>query len=397
MNKSKSKKNDKHAPTLQLGKKKKILVVLGTRPEVIKMAPVLMELKKHSLFDARLCVTAQHRQMLDTVLETFKIKADYDLNIMKPGQSLGDVTSAILKGLDPVITEFEPDMILVHGDTTTTFASALAAYFRKIAVGHIEAGLRTGDLYSPWPEEANRKLTGVLSTLYFAPTETAKNNLLKEGVAEAHVHVTGNTVIDSLLWAKDKLESDEALLASISKSFSMLRKNARMVLITGHRRENFGVGFENICHAIKELARKFPDVDFVYPVHLNPNVREPVNRSLSADANIHLVEPQEYVPFVWLMKRAYVTLTDSGGIQEEAPSLGTPVLIMRDTTERPEAVESGNARIVGADQSRIVAGVTSLLEDPTAHQAMANIRNPYGDGAASRRIVEQLLAHHAAG
>ena len=385
-----------HSHKLKSGETRKILVVFGTRPEAIKMLPVFMELKKHSLFETQLCVTAQHRNMLDPVLEVFKVEPDHDLNIMRPGQSLGDVTSKILTGLDQVISGFLPHMILVHGDTATTFATSLAAYFRRVAVGHVEAGLRTGDLYSPWPEEGNRKLTGVLSHLHFAPTETAKTNLLKEGFSEAQVHVTGNTVIDSLLWAKDKLESDEALLASISKSFPMLRKNARMVLITGHRRENFGVGFENICQAIQKLARQFPDVDFVYPVHLNPNVREPVNRNLSAAVNIHLVEPQEYLPFVWLMKRAYVILTDSGGIQEEAPSLGKPVLVMRDTTERPEAVESGTARLVGADQSRIVAGVRSLLEDPTAHQAMANIRNPYGDGAASRRIVEQLLAHHAA-
>lgn len=360
------------------------------------MAPVVMELKKHSLFDTKLCVTAQHRQMLDPVLETFEIKADYDLNIMKPGQSLGDVTSAILKGLDPIITEFEPDMILVHGDTATTFASALAAYFRKIAVGHVEAGLRTGDLYSPWPEEANRKLTGALSKLHFAPTETAKNNLLKESVAEAQIHVTGNTVIDALLLATGKLESDEALNASFSKSFSMLRQEARMILITGHRRENFGSSFENICCAIQQLAREYPAVDFVYPVHLNPNVREPVNRILSDAGNIHLIEPQDYLPFVWLMKRAFIILTDSGGIQEEAPSLGKPVIVMRDTTERPEAVASGTARLVGADQSSIVAVVRSLLDDAVAYEAMANIRNPYGDGAASRRIVAQLLTYQTA-
>lgn len=386
-----------YSPTLQSGEIKKILVVFGTRPEAIKMAPVVLELEKHGVFDTRLCVTAQHRQMLDSVLEIFKINPDYDLDIMKPGQSLGDVTSAILKGLDPVIAEFEPDMILVHGDTATTFASALAAYFRKVAVGHVEAGLRTGNLYSPWPEEANRKLTGVLSSLYFAPTETAKNNLLKEGVAETQICVTGNTVIDALLWAKEKLEADESLLASFSKSFSMLREEARMVLITGHRRENFGSGFENICRAVQQLAREFPGVDFVYPVHLNPNVREPVNRALSAVGNVHLVEPQEYLPFVWLLKRAFLILTDSGGIQEEAPSLGKPVLVMRDTTERPEAVASGTARLVGADLSSIVAGVRSLLDDAPAYESMANIRNPYGDGAASRRIVEQLLAHYAAG
>jgi len=378
------------------GETKKILVVFGTRPEAIKMAPVVMELKKHGLFDTRLCVTAQHRQMLDSVLEIFKIKPDYDLDIMKLGQSLGDITSAILKGLDAVIAEFEPDIILVHGDTATTFASSLAAYFRKIAVGHVEAGLRTGNLYSPWPEEANRRMAGVLSSLHFAPTETSKNNLLKEGVAEAQVCVTGNTVIDALLWAKDKLEADEALLASCSKSFSMLREEARMVLITGHRRENFGSGFENICRAIQQLAKEFPAVDFVYPVHLNPNVREPVNQTLSAVGNVHLVEPQEYLTFVWLLKRAFLILTDSGGIQEEAPSLGKPVLVMRDTTERPEAVASGTARLVGADHSSIVAGVRSLLDDAAAYEAMANIRNPYGDGTASRRIVEQLLAHYAA-
>ena len=386
-----------HSPTLQSGKTKKILVVFGTRPEAIKMVPVFLELKKHTLFETRLCVTAQHRQMLDPVLELFKVNPDHDLNVMRQGQSLGDVTSNILKGLDQVISEFQPHMILVHGDTATTFATSLAAYFRRVAVGHVEAGLRTGNLYSPWPEEGNRKLTGVLSQLHFAPTETAKNNLLNEGVAEAKVHVTGNTVIDALLWAKGKLESDQALLASISRSFPMLRKDARMVLITGHRRENFGIGFENICRAIQELARELPDVDFVYPVHLNPNVREPVNRILSGAVNIHLVEPQEYLPFVWLMSRACLILTDSGGIQEEAPSLGKPVLVMRDTTERTEAVASGTARLVGAEQCRIVAGVRSLLKDPVAYQAMASIRNPYGDGAASRRIVEQLLAHHAAG
>lgn len=354
------------------------------------MAPLVKELQKAAGFESRVCVTAQHRQMLDQVLELFSIKPEYDLNIMRPGQSLSGITSEILVRLEPVLQEFKPDLVLVHGDTSTTFATALAAYYQQIPVGHVEAGLRTGNIYSPWPEEANRKLTGALAKLHFAPTQQSRENLLREGVSDGEIHVTGNTVIDALLMVKERLLSDAELSGKQGEIFSFLRPGARLVLITGHRRENFGGGFERICAAIARLAREFPDADFVYPVHLNPNVREPVNRILQGLVNVHLIEPQDYLPFVYLMTRSHIILTDSGGIQEEAPSLGKPVLVMRDTTERPEAVAAGTVRLVGTSEERIVGGVRQLMRDEAEYERMSFAHNPYGDGQACRRIVSVI-------
>lgn len=365
----------------------KILTVFGTRPEAIKMAPLVKALAEHSGIEARVCVTAQHRQMLDQVLELFDIVPDYDLDIMKPGQTLSGITSEILTRIEPVLKEFQPDLVLVHGDTSTTFAATLAAYYQRIAVGHVEAGLRTGNIYSPWPEEANRKLTGALANLHLAPTELSRNNLLQEGVNPDTVHVTGNTVIDALLWVKQKLEVDHGLNQSLRDRFPFLRDETRLVLITGHRRENFGDGFERICAAIRTLASDFPDVDFLYPVHLNPNVREPVGRILQGVTNVHLIEPQDYLPFVYLMTRSHIILTDSGGIQEEAPSLGKPVLVMRDTTERPEAVAAGTVKLVGTNGQAIIDAVTTLLTNEIEYNRMAFSHNPYGDGKACERIV----------
>jgi len=351
------------------------------------MAPLVNALAEQAGIESKVCVTAQHRQMLDQVLELFEITPDYDLDIMKPGQTLSGITSEILTRIEPVLTEFQPDLVLVHGDTSTTFAATLAAYYQRIAVGHVEAGLRTGNIYSPWPEEANRKLTGALANLHLAPTELSRQNLLQEGVDQDNIHVTGNTVIDALLWVNQKLETDQALHQSLSERFPFLRDDARLVLITGHRRENFGDGFERICAAIRSLARDFPDVDFLYPVHLNPNVREPVGRILHGVTNVHLIEPQDYLPFVYLMTRAHIILTDSGGIQEEAPSLGKPVLVMRDTTERPEAVAAGTVKLVGTDSQNIIKAVTTLLTNQIEYRRMSFSHNPYGDGKACERIV----------
>ncbi|MFD1793316.1 non-hydrolyzing UDP-N-acetylglucosamine 2-epimerase [Ochrobactrum teleogrylli] len=370
----------------------KVLTVFGTRPEAIKMAPVVRRLSNTEGFQARLCVTAQHRQMLDQVLQLFELTPDYDLDIMKPGQTLGDITSAILHGMDAVFEDFAPDIILVHGDTSTTFGASLAAYFHRTPIGHVEAGLRTGNLYSPWPEEANRKLTGALAALHFAPTESARTNLLLEGIPARTIAVTGNTVIDALVHTEQLFGRDAELEGTMRQRFDFLRSEAQLVLITGHRRENFGTGFENICEAICDLARHFPDVDFVYPVHLNPSVREPVGRLLCGISNIYLIEPQDYLPFVWLMKRSYLILTDSGGVQEEAPTFGKPVLVMRETTERPEAIAAGTARLVGAERDRIFNGVSQLLLDPVAHAQMATAQNPYGDGLAAAEIVKTLQA-----
>lgn len=371
----------------------KILTVFGTRPEAIKMAPLVKQLEDASAIEAKLCVTAQHRSMLDQVLELFEIQPDFDLDIMKPGQTLPGITSEVLTRIDPILEEFSPDLVLVHGDTSTTFATALSAYYRQIAVGHVEAGLRTGNLYSPWPEEANRKLTGALADLHFAPTEQARENLLNEGVDDGAIHVTGNTVIDALQLVSRKLDDHPDLAESCAIQFrDMLRDDARLVLITGHRRENFGGGFERICMAIHDLADRFPDADFLYPVHLNPNVRDPVNRILGEVTNVHLIEPLDYLPFVYLMARSHIILTDSGGIQEEAPSLGKPVLLMRDTTERPEAVTAGTVKLVGTDLAEIVSGVSNLMEDEAAYQAMAFAHNPYGDGQACPRILKILEA-----
>lgn len=368
----------------------KVLTVFGTRPEAIKMAPLVKLLEQQEDIQSVVCVTAQHRQMLDQVMDLFEINPDHDLNIMKPGQSLAGITTAILNKIEAVLVADKPDLVLVHGDTSTTFATTLAAYYHRIPVGHVEAGLRTGDIYSPWPEEANRKLTGALAKLHFAPTDQSKANLLLENISERDVTVTGNTVIDALLWVKEKLATDTTLSHQISSRFPFLRENAKLVLITGHRRENFGDGFVRICTAIKSLAVRFPSVDFVYPVHLNPNVREPVGRILDGVDNVHLVEPLDYLPFVYLMTRSTVILTDSGGIQEEAPSLGKPVLVMRDTTERPEAVAAGTVKLVGTDADKIEDEVARLLTDQSAYDQMSFAHNPYGDGEACMRIVNTI-------
>lgn len=368
----------------------KILSVFGTRPEAIKMAPLVLALGADARFDAKVCVTGQHREMLDQVLDLFSIRPDFDLNIMKPRQDLTDVTTAILQGMKDVFAKYKPDMVLVHGDTATTLATSLAAYYQQIPVAHVEAGLRTGNLFSPWPEEANRKLTAVLATMHFAPTELSSQNLQREGVAADRIVVTGNTVIDALLQVVHKIQQDTARQQGFEHQFAFLKKDRRIVLVTGHRRESFGEGFERICLALVRTARDFPDVDIVYPVHLNPNVREPVHRLLDGIANIRLIEPLDYLPFVYLMNRAYIILTDSGGIQEEAPSLGKPVLVMRDITERPEAVEAGTVRLVGTDVDSITKNLSELLSEPSAYQRMSFAHNPYGDGNACARILEAL-------
>jgi UDP-N-acetylglucosamine 2-epimerase (non-hydrolysing) len=369
---------------------KKLLFVFGTRPEAIKMAPLVKRLAREDQFECRVCVTGQHREMLDQVLDLFAIRPDFDLNIMKRGQDLYDVTGAILSGMREVLQTYRPDMVLVHGDTTTTMATTLAAFYQRIAVGHVEAGLRTGNLTSPWPEEANRKLTGALASLHFAPTARARQNLLAEGVRDENIVVTGNTVIDALLQIRERLVQDDALRAFADSAFPAFEANRRLVLVTGHRRESFGDGFERICSALAEIAHASPDVDIVYPVHLNPNVREPVNRLLTGIANVHLIEPLDYLPFVRLMDRADIIVTDSGGIQEEAPSLNKPVLVMRDTTERQEAVDAGVVKLVGTDARAIVDGVMQLLRDPQAYSAMSRGANPYGDGHACDRIAAAL-------
>lgn len=368
----------------------KVMVVFGTRPEAIKMAPLVAALKSKASLDVKVCVTAQHRQMLDQVLSLFQIVPDWDLDVMRAGQDLTDLTGRILAGMRDVFTQWTPDVVLVHGDTSTTFATALAAYYQRISIGHVEAGLRTGNLYSPWPEEGNRKLTGALTKWHFSPTSTARDNLLREGVDPGLVHVTGNTVIDALIQVTGKLESDSALSQEFAQQFSFLSPDRRMVLVTGHRRENFGDGFERICRALARLASDQPDIDIVYPVHLNPNVREPVGRLLGNLNNVHLVEPLDYLPFVYLMTRSYLILTDSGGIQEEAPSLGRPVLVMRDTTERPEAVEAGTVRLVGTNEDIIYQEVLKLLNDAEAYDDMRRATNPYGDGRACERIADIL-------
>jgi UDP-N-acetylglucosamine 2-epimerase (non-hydrolysing) len=368
----------------------KVLIAFGTRPEAIKMAPLVQALKADPHFDCKVCVSGQHREMLDQVLELFAIQPDFDLDIMTPGQDLTGITGAILQGMKQVFNIFRPDVVLVHGDTATTLATSLSAYYHQIAVAHVEAGLRTGNLYSPWPEEGNRKLTGALAALHFAPTEAASRNLQREGVAAADIVVTGNTVIDALLDVVGKLGNDAALQQEFARKFSFLDPARRMVLVTGHRRESFGDGFERICEALVDSARAFPGVDFVYPVHLNPNVREPVGRLLGGVANIHLIEQLDYLPFVYLMSRSYLVLTDSGGIQEEGPSLGKPVLVMRDTTERPEAVEAGTVRLVGTGVTSISKNLKQLLDDPVAYQRMSFAHNPYGDGKACGRILQAL-------
>ncbi len=370
--------------------KKKVLTVFGTRPEAIKMAPLVHALNADERFDSKCCVTAQHREMLDQVLELFEITPDYDLNLMKAGQTLNEVTARILLELKPVLNEFKPDVVLVHGDTATTFAASLAAYYEQIAVGHVEAGLRTGNIYSPWPEEANRKLTGALAQYHFAPTETSKQNLLQESYSPERIAVTGNTVIDALLLVKEKIDTDVQLREELDAQFPYLDNSKKLILVTGHRRESFGGGFERICQALAETAQNHPDVQILYPMHLNPNVREPVNRILGRVDNVILIEPQQYLPFIYLMDRSDIILTDSGGIQEEAPSLGKPVLVMRDTTERPEAVAAGTVKLVGTSVDVIVSNLNTLLTDNEAYQRMSVAHNPYGDGNACQRILDAL-------
>jgi UDP-N-acetylglucosamine 2-epimerase (non-hydrolysing) len=369
---------------------KKILLTFGTRPEAIKMAPLVAALKGDPTVDCMVCVTGQHREMLDQVLRLFNIRPDFDLDIMKRGQDLSAITTSILGGMRDVLADTKPDIMLVHGDTTTTLAATLAAFYQKVPVGHVEAGLRTGNLQSPWPEEANRKLTGALASLHFAPTQRARANLLGEGVRDDTVIVTGNTVIDALLHVRERLLGDDELRGTALQKLPVLDDKRRLILVTGHRRESFGDGFERICSALAQIARAYPDVDIVYPVHLNPSVREPVNRLLTGIANVYLIEPLEYLPFVALMDRSYLILTDSGGVQEEAPSLGKPVVVMRDTTERQEAVDAGVVRLAGTDAGKIVDSVSTLLEDPAVYSAMSTSVNPYGDGHACGRIVNAI-------
>jgi UDP-N-acetylglucosamine 2-epimerase (non-hydrolysing) len=369
---------------------KKILTVFGTRPEAIKMAPLVKALESDPRFDAKVCVTAQHREMLDQVLEIFDIQPDFDLDLMKPGQTLPGLTSSILLGMSSVYERFKPDVVLVHGDTATTFATALSAYYQQIPVGHVEAGLRTGDIYSPWPEEANRKLTGAITKYHFAPTEISRQNLLNESVPQEDIYVTGNTVIDALFLANEIIETKHDLKAQFESHFDFLSEKKKLILVTGHRRESFGGGFERICESIRQIATHNPDVQVLYPVHLNPNVQEPVKRLLSDLDNVILIESQQYLPFVYLMNRAEIILTDSGGIQEEAPSLGKPVLVMRDTTERPEAVEAGTVKLVGTDVDLITSEVQTLLDDTQSYKTMSRAHNPYGDGKACQRICEVL-------
>ncbi len=378
----------------------KVLLVFGTRPEAIKMAPLVLAFKEHTQeIKVKVCVTAQHREMLDQVLDIFDITPDFDLNIMKAGQDLYDLTSNILLGMKEVLREYEPDVLFVHGDTTTTLAAALSAFYQKIPVAHVEAGLRTGDIYSPWPEEANRKLTSQITKYHFSPTETSKDNLLKENVAKDNIYVTGNTVIDTLFWVLEKIEKNESLKSTLSdvikSDFTAFESEERFVLITGHRRENFGQGFLDICSAIKMLAKEHPDVNFVYPVHLNPNVQKPVLEQLSSINNIYLISPLDYEPFVYLMSKSYLILTDSGGIQEEAPSLGKPVLVMRNTTERPEAVDAGTVKLVGTDPVIIVDEVNQLLNDRALYEKMSLAHNPYGDGKACQKIVNLIKENYA--
>ena len=380
----------------------RIMLVFGTRPEAIKMAPLVKEFQNHpEKFETIVCGTGQHREMLDQVLQLFEITPDYDLNIMKQGQDLYDVTARVLLGMRDVLKEAQPDVVLVHGDTTTSTAAALAAFYQQIPVGHVEAGLRTHNIYSPWPEEMNRLITGRIATYHFSPTQLSRQNLLTENVSDDTIIVTGNTVIDALYWVVDKIKSDEALnaelqglLVTAGYNVNRLINGKKLVLITGHRRENFGDGFINMCTAIKDLTRKYPEVDFVYPMHLNPNVRKPIHEVFGEDLfnldNMFFIEPLEYLSFVFLMEKSTIVLTDSGGIQEEAPGLGKPVLVMRDTTERPEALEAGTVKLVGTDYYKIVSEVSALLDNQEYYDAMSKAVNPYGNGLACGRIVEKF-------
>lgn len=367
------------------------MIVFGTRPEAIKMVPVVMALKaKPEQFDVCVCVTAQHREMLDQVLELFNITPDIDLNLMQQGQTLGELTARALTALQQTMQEIKPDIVLVHGDTTTTFTASLAAFYAQIPVGHVEAGLRTHNIYSPWPEEFNRRVTGIVANYHFAPTQGSQDNLLAENTLAKNIIVTGNTVIDALQWVVEKIEQDFALTNALQKQFPMLNPSKKLILVTGHRRENFGSGFLNICQAIANIAKR-DDIQVIYPVHLNPNVQQPVNDILGKLNNVHLIEPQDYLPFVYLMNQAHIILTDSGGIQEEAPSLGKPVLVMRNTTERPEAVIAGTVKLVGTNQTTIEQELIKLLDTPEEYKKMAYAHNPYGDGKASERISEFLI------
>jgi len=375
---------------------KKVLIVFGTRPEAIKMAPLVKAFGDYrDDFDMRVCVTAQHREMLDQVLDVFEITPDYDLNIMKTRQDLYDVTANVLLGMREVLEEFNPDIVLVHGDTTTTSATSLASFYQKIAVGHVEAGLRTGDIYSPWPEEANRQITGVLATYHFAPTVTSQNNLIKENKNPDNIIVTGNTVIDALFWALDKIKKSsllqEKVITQIFNSGYSIKKDRKFILVTGHRRENFGQGFINICKALKKLAIDNPTIDIVYPLHLNPNVQNPVNELLSDISNVYLINPLQYESFIYLMNLSYFIITDSGGVQEEAPSLAKPVLVMRNTTERPEAIDAGTVKLVGTNPAKIISEAQLLLNNPIEYEIMTQADNPYGDGNASIKIIKFLL------
>jgi len=369
---------------------KNILVVFGTRPEAIKMAPLILKMKKDPSFDLKVCITAQHREMLDQVLKIFGIEADYDLDLMSPGQGLVNLTGKILSSVTKVLDEVNPDLVVVHGDTTTTFSASLAAYYKRIPVAHVEAGLRTGNNYSPWPEEGNRRLTSVLADYHFAPTEISKANLISENINDDSVFVTGNTVVDALFLAKNKIESDTILERNFEKMFPFISSDKKIILVTGHRRESFGSGFERICAAVRLVAAKNKDVVIIYPVHLNPLVQEPVNRILGGLSNVYLVEPTDYLPFVFLMMKSYLILTDSGGIQEEAPSLGKPVLVMRDTTERPEGLRAGTVKLVGTASEVISSNIQLLLDDAEEYRAMSIAHNPYGDGTASEQICRVL-------
>lgn len=368
----------------------KVLTVIGTRPEAIKMAPLISALSNCEDISSEVCVTAQHREMLDDVLNFFTITPDYDLDVMSQASQLAEVTSCIILGLNELLITVKPDLLLVHGDTNTTLSSALAAFYNRIPIGHVEAGLRTGDIFSPWPEEANRKLTGTLTQMHFAPTQTAKQNLLAEGVKNEAIIVTGNTVIDALKMAQSRILKDPSLITGFDKDFSFLDAGKKLILVTGHRRENFGAGFQNICAALAKLAAR-KDCEILYPVHLNPNVKGPVEQLLGERSNIHLIPPQGYAKFVYLMDRSHIILTDSGGIQEEAPSLGKPVLVMRNTTERPEAVDAGTVKLVGTDSDEIYGNTCELLENHSLYEKMSNAHNPYGDGRASQRIVEAIV------
>ncbi len=375
---------------------KKILIIFGTRPEAVKMAPLIRILRsKPESFEVKVCVTAQHRQMLDPILELFEIVPDYDLDIMKPDQHLTDVTCSVLYGVTQLLALYKPEMILVHGDTTTSMSAALAAFYSGIPIGHVEAGLRTDNKRAPFPEEVNRRITGSVANVHFAPTELARQNLLREGVTDESIHVTGNTVVDALLFVISILHEKQEINMQLKEYFSFLSPNKRLILVTGHRRENFGCGSESVCYALRDIVEQHSDVEIVYPVHLNPNVQVPVRKILGNCPSIHLIEPLDYLPFIWLMNKSYFIITDSGGVQEEAPSLGKPVLVIRDVTERFEAVEAGTAKLVGTDRTRIVSEATNLLCDRNCYELMSRSINPYGDGCASQRILNVLSPQSA--